>query len=232
MADTQEAKVDTPCSQYVAMSRHWPLIDDLLSGSQAMRDNRTAYLPKFDKEKDKHYDARVENSTLFSAYADTAKTMISKPFGKPVVIQGELPDQLADLANDVDGRGKTLMQLARELFGHFVNRGIAHILVDYPVTAEPDGATPNLGAERSAGFRPRFIAVSPDDLIGWQSENAAGGRPVLSRIRIVETQVEPDGMWGDKIVHYVRVIEPEAWSLWRKVEDDYVEVENGINSLG
>jgi len=55
----------------------------------------------------------------------------------------------------------------------------------------------------------------------------------LTRIRIAETQVEPDGEWGEKIVNYVRVIEPNYWRLYKNEEnDEYNVVEEGINSLG
>lgn len=232
MTEEQKATVDTPCRAYQEMSENWTLIDDLLAGSQAMRERSSEYLPMHDKEETKYYNARVARSTLFSAYADTVKTIVSKPFSKPLTVQGDLPEPLADIAKDVDGQGTTLMQLARELFGLFVNRGLAHILVDYPVTASEDGETPNLSQERNAGYRPRFIPIAPDDLIAWRTEPDAAGRPVLTQIRIAETQTEPDGEWGEKLVNYVRVIEPDRWSVWMKGDDEYIQFNNGVNSLG
>jgi hypothetical protein len=235
MVEINEAKVNTPCTAYNAMASQWSLIDDLLGGTEAMTDTVKVlnYLPKFDKENDKHYNARVNNSILFSAYADTAKSICSKPFSKPVTVQGKLPEPLNEIEDDVDGQGKSLMQLAKEIFFEFINRGIGHILVDYPTTVNENGEKPNLKQERSAGFRPRFIHIKPSQLISWQTQKDSSGKPVLSRIRITESQMEPDGLWGEKKVNYIRVYEPNKWQLY--VENDkneYTLLSEGINSLG
>jgi len=236
MANEQEPQVDNPCKAYNEMSKGWTLIDDLLAGSQAMRDNSATYLPQFSKEDLSHYAARVANSVLFSAYGDTVKNITSKPFSKPVTLQGELPPPLDEVADDVDDQGKPLGQLAKDILTMFVNRGVGHVLVDYPITVDENGETPNLQQERSSGLKPRLIGISPDQLIGWQTSQSAGGKPYLSRIRITETKTEPDGEWGEQEVQYVRVIEPDSWRLYRKVEEKegykYVLESEGTNSLG
>jgi len=233
MAIENEAQVDTPCLAYDAMSQHWPLIDDLLGGSRAMRANSTTYLPKFEKETAGHYKARVRNTVLFNAYGDTVKNIVSKPFSKPVTLQGNVPEPLGGLVDDVDGQGKNLGQLAKDLCWDFVNRGIGHILVDYPVTLSEDGKKPTLKQERDQGYRPRFVQVRPEQLIGWRVENRETGQPVLTRIRIAETHTEPDGRWGEQQVKYIRVIEPDAWRVYRQIDsEEYVLDSEGENSLG
>ena len=234
MANTQEAKVDTPCGAYNAMRCQWSLIDDLLAGSEAMRARAATYLPKFPKEDINHYQIRVTNSSLFGAYSDTFKSICSKPFSRPVTIQGELTEPLDSIADDVDGQGNALGALAKDCFADLVNRGVTHVLIDYPITVSEDGSKPNLQQERTAGYRPRLIHVRPDQLIGWRTQEDASGKPVLTQIRIAETKTEPDGEWGEKQVHYVRVIEPEQWRLYSKQGDDkeYVVVKDGKNSLG
>jgi len=127
----QEAKVYTPCIAYSSMASKWKLIDDLLGGSSAMKANATSYLPKFSKEDQNHYNARVNNSRLLNAYGDTAHNIASKPFSKPIIIQGNLSSPLDEIADDVDGTGKSLMQLAKDIFWNYINRGLGHILVDY-----------------------------------------------------------------------------------------------------
>jgi len=233
MTETQNAKVDTPCSAYNAMASEWPLIDDLVGGSGPMQAGSAAYLPKFDKEETKHYNTRVANSILFSAYGDTVKSICGKPFSKALTMQGDLPAPLDELEDNVDGQGKSLSQLAKDIFFEFVNRGMGHILVDFPETINEDGTTPNLQEERAKGLMPRFINIKSEQLIGWRTEKDAGGKPVLTRIRIAETQTEPDGMWGEKQVNYVRVIEPHSWRLYRQGEKDkYILETEGVNSLG
>jgi len=236
MANTNEAnkaKVNTPCSAYNAMASQWTLIDNLIAGTSAMQAASADYLPKFDKEEAKHYSARVSNSILFSAYGDTVKSICGKPFSKALTLQGELPAPLDEIENDVDGQGKSLSQLAKDIFFQFVNRGIGHILVDYPSTVAEDGTTPNLAQERSAGIMPRLINIKPEQLIGWKTEKDAGGKNVLTQIRIEETQTEQDGEWGEKQVKYIRVYERDNWRLYKESEkDEYTLSAQGPNSLG
>lgn len=228
-----EAKVNTPCSAYNAMASQWTLIDDLIAGTSAMQAGSANYLPKFDKEEAKHYSARVTNSILFSAYGDTVKSICGKPFSKAVTLQGELPAPLDEIENDADGQGKSLSQLAKDIFFQFVNRGLGHILVDYPSTVAEDGTTPNLAQERSAGIMPRLINIKPEQLIGWRTEKDTGGKNVLTQIRIAETQTEQDGDWGEKQVKYIRVYERDNWRLYKESEkDEYSLSSEGPNSLG
>jgi hypothetical protein len=234
MAKTKKADVDSACSAYSDMASQWTLIDDLLGGTEAMQANAGTYLPKFEKETPKHYRARVANSTLFNAYGDTANNICSKPFSKPVTIQGKLPEPLNNIEDDTDGQGKPLIQLARDIFRDFVNRGLSHILVDYPLTVNEEGKTPNLKQERDKGYKPLFVHVRPEQLIGWRVEKSASGLPELTQIRIKENQVEPDGEWGEQNVSYIRVIRPTEWILYRKTEDEeeYTKSQEGKNSLG
>jgi len=229
---TDQAKVDTPCSAYNTMAVNWCLIDDLNSGTSAMQANCLTYLPKFPKEEDGNYNIRVANSTLFGGYADTVKSISSKPFSKPVTIQGELPEPLNNIEDDTNGQKMSLQQLAKDLLTDFVNRGVSHILVDYPLTLSEEGTTPNLKQERENGYKPSLIRISPDQLIGWRVEKDFTGRPELTQIRIKETQTEPDGEWGEKSVEYVRVIGKYNWQLYHKIEDEYFILEEGVNSLG
>jgi hypothetical protein len=204
-----------------------------MSGTDAMQANAATYLPKFTKEDSRHYSIRVANSTLFGAYADTVKSITSKPFSKPVQVLGELPEQLEGIEDDTDGQGKSLQQLAKDIFSDFVTYGLGHVLVDYPQTITPEGQTPNLKQERENGFQPRLIHVSPQNLIGWRVENDTTGRPVLTQVRIKEKQTEPDGDWGDKQVDYVRVINRNDWQLYKKNDDgEYILALQGVNSLG
>lgn len=232
-----QAAVDTPCLAYEKMSRSWTLIDDLIGGSQAMRDNSSVYLPKFTKEKDDHYQSRVAGSFLFSAYGDTVKRIMSKPFSRPVTLNGSLPEPLDSIAEDTDDQGKSIDQLGKDILNSLINRGKAHILVDYPVTVSENGTTPNLLQERQLGLKPRLLFISADQLIGWQVTQDKSGKPYLSRIRISETKIEPSGDWGEQEVQYIRVIEPTKWQLWRKVTEKEGKVtweiaSEGINSLG
>ena len=222
--------VATPCNAYTQMSRHWELIDDLLGGTQAMRDAGTKWLPREPKEDEESYSARLNRSILFTGYEDAVDDLVSRPFSKPVTIQGDLPDLLKEMPLNVDGLGTNITQFARELFDTLLNRGLCHILVDYPKTPAAEGKPLTVAQEKRSGVRPVFIQIKPDQLIGWRFV-VENGKIVLDMIRWLESRYEPDGMFGEKKVESVRVYTRTGWQVWKKdSKNEYVISEEGTHT--
>ncbi|HBG77488.1 MAG TPA: hypothetical protein DDW84_01380 [Phycisphaerales bacterium] len=213
MADIQKNTVATPCSAYNAMLLRWALIDDLLGGTIVMRAAGEKWLPKEPKEEVLSYDNRLNRSILFEAYGDTIDDLVSRPFSKPVSIQGDLPERLAPMVDNCDGQGTDITQYARELFETCLNRGKTHILVDYPKTTQADGKKLTLADEKKAGVRPVFVHIKPDNLIGWRTVQGTDGKPKLDQIRWKESHVEPDGVYGEKAVNTIRVYTATTWEV-------------------
>ena len=231
MAEEKKNTVDTPCSEYTSMAQHWGLIDDLLGGTLAMRAAGEAWLPKEPKEESKAWGNRLERSILYEAYADTVDDLVGRPFSKPVTIQGELPEQLAELEDNCDGQGSNLTQFARELFASCLNRGLTHILVDYPKTSQEGGKPLNLAQEKQAGVRPVFVHIRPEQLIGWRSEIDVNGQPKLTLIRWAESRTEPDGDYGTKEVETIRVYTTTGWEVHKKNDiNEYALAESGTHT--
>ena len=230
MASQTKDKVDITSAAYDSMAAKWELIRDLLGGTVAMRNAGEKWLPREPKESENAFDVRLSRSILYEAYSDTVGNVVSRPFSKPVTIQGELPEPLNQIALDVNQQGQTLTQFASEIFNTAVNYGLTHILVDYPRLQREL----NLAEERQSGVRPRFIHVRPTQLIGWRAVKGFDGKVVLSQIRIKETQTEPVGQFGEEQVDYIRVYTPTTWELWRKTEDDddYSLHESGEHTFG
>jgi hypothetical protein len=226
--------VAEPIAAYNAMAQHWALIDDLMGGTLAMRAAGETWLPKEPEELVTGYNIRLNRSVLFGAYKDTVKNLASKPFAKPVTIQGDVPEKLADIAGNVDGEGTSLTQYARQLFASVMNRGLTHVLVDYPTTiVGEDGAHRPLSVaeEKSRGLRPYFVHIRPEQLIGWKTETV-NGSPKLTEIRWKETRTKPDGAYGVKTTDAIRVYTTVGWELHEMVDDkgDYVLVESGVHN--
>lgn len=229
MALPVQDKVDTTSAAYDSMAAKWGLIHDLLGGTDAMRKAGEKWLPKEPKESQGAWELRLSRSILYEAYSDTVGDVASKPFSRPVTIQGELPEPLIQIATDVNRQGQSLTQFASELFDSAVNYGLTHILVDYPRLSRDI----NLAEERQSGVRPIFIHVKPTQIIGWRTEKGADGQVRLSQIRIKETQQEPVGRFGGEQIDYIRVYTATTWELWRKTkdEDDYSLHENGEHTF-
>lgn len=227
--------VSTPCIAYDRMAERWELIHDLLGGTLAMRAARSKWLPSEEAESASAYLQRLARAVLFPAFRSAVQRIVSKPFSRAVT--ATLPPRLEPLVKDADGAGRTLSQLAREVFTDLVVYGKAHLLVDYAAV----GGELNLAEEESLGLRPTIARVPVPDLIGWDFD---GPRSTgLARIRIRESSVEKDeaSSYLDKPVERVRVIERDAWQLWEKLtkndeggqaREDWVLVGEGSMSLG
>ena len=66
--------------------------------------------------------------------------------------------------------------------------------------------------------------------MGWRKE---GGSPLapISQIRISEYVTESVGMFGDKAVRQIRVLERGSYSIWRKGDNGWFKFEEGTTSL-
>ena len=118
-----EDNVFTKSIQYENMERRWTLIHDLLGGTQAMRDAGELWLPKEPREVQVDYDYRKSRSVLYNGYANAVDRVVSKPFTKPVVVQGELPEILVGIEHNVDRQGTNLTQFSRKLMHTGSNYG-------------------------------------------------------------------------------------------------------------
>ena len=227
MAKTQ-AKVETPCIAYNAMSAKWPKLDALMDSSAAMRDLGEDVLPKAKAEESDCYDVRLAMAYLYGSYKKTVKKVAGKPFSKNVTIQGDLAGPLSMIKCDVDNKQTAIEEFGRDLVEEGVHRGLTHILVDYPVTVDESGKTPTLAEEREEGLKPYFTHISPKDLISW----TFGEDGKLDEIRFKESSVEKDGTWGEKKVDRIRVITRTTFEVYRKTDKEYIFENGGDHSFG
>ena len=222
--------VNSTNTAYNEMKQKWHLLDDLMGGTQTMRDAGTTWMFKHPRESQTSYDSRIKNSFLFEAYKEAVNDIVAKPFSKDIVIKGELPDRLLDIADNIDLRGSTLTQFARKMFQEGVHRGLVHVLVDFPQT----NGQLNLAEERGLGIRPFFVLIPASNMLGWQTAVTANGKIVVTQIRFREWREESVGQYATQMVEYIRVINIGFWELWRKAsdnkssKDEFVRVDSGL----
>lgn len=228
MANSNQANVSTPVGAYNEMAKRWELIDDLFGGTIAMRAASTKWLPMESAEQTKTYEDRLARTILYGAYKDSVETLVSKPFSKPINVTETNNEQLDGIKDDVDGQGTTLEQIAKDSLFDGINRGLFHILVDYPVTMNEEGKTPTLKEEREANIRPRFLFVSAKNLIGWKADENGN----LIEIRITTDIVEPDGDWGEKTTKEILVYRSNEWIKYRLNEKkEYIVSSQGTHTF-
>lgn len=224
------SNVATQSSAVQAIQADLSLAAALMGGTRAMRAAGERYLPKWPNEDAESYKTRLATSVLFPAFKRTVFTLAGKPFSKPLTIGEDVPPQLAEWSEDVDLEGRNLHTFAHDLMKCALAQGLCGVLVDYPV--KPEGVR-TLADERTAGLRPYFVHIKPEQLIGWISARVAG-KWVIQQLRILECVQEPAGEFATKEVKQVRVLQPGSWATYRQSQqkpEDWVLHEDGVTSL-
>ncbi len=212
------------------MQPDWDLAAVLMGGTRSMRAAGKTYLPQWPNEDAESYKARLATSVLFPAFKRTVSTLAGKPFSKPLTIGTDVPADIAEWAEDIDLEGRNLHTFAHDLMVCALAQGLCGILVDYPV--KPEGVRTQAD-EQSAGLRPYFVHIKPEQLLGWVAARVSG-KWVINQLRIMECVHEPDGEFGTKEVKQVRVLQPGKWATYRqnqKQTDEWVLHEEGTTSL-
>jgi hypothetical protein len=207
----------------------WQRIDDLLGGTQAMREAGETYLPQETGETPLRYNARLARTFLFPALSNTREKLIEKPFAKPTGTRGDIPPLMEDVIDNVDLGGASMTMLAKWLLGSGLNYGRSHLFVDFQTT----GGTQTALDERVGKVRPYMIRVSARDLIDWSEVQSSTGRSVINEVRWLETATVRDenDPWVSRVVERVRRYTAEevggrwvaTWSVYEraKAEDGW-----------
>lgn len=211
-----------------AMAVHWPVIDALMGGTAAMRKAGRTYLPQQPREDDEDYDYRLKTATLFPAFPRTVGVMAGKPFSKQATLSDDTPERIRQLAENIDGEGRSLHVFAADLMHEAISIGFGGILVDYTKT---DGQARTRADEQQMGARPYWVHIKHDQILGWRTHKVAG-ITMLAQLRIAEIAEVPDGEFGSAFVNRVRVLEPGSWRLFEEKTGGYTEIESGTTTLG
>lgn len=161
----------------------------LMGGTTAMRQARETYLPKFGKESEPAYEARLKSSWLFNGYRKTVRDMTGRVFSKPVEI-ADAPERVEEWCKNADLQGRDLSTFARQVFEDaLAGAGIGFIMVDAP----PRQGVVTQAQAQAQNLRPYLIHLRAEDVLGWKTEVIANVT-TLTQIRISETYTETDPM--------------------------------------
>lgn len=215
------------------MSKKWIRGDDLYEGLQRLRDKSADYLPKEVEETDTNYKMRINRSVLFNTYRRTLQTLIGVAFSSPVTVSN-VPPELQYLEYNADGSGRSITEVAADLFFDSIHYGLSHVFVDFPNSNNIDEDM-SLPEYEALNLRPYFIPVNPKSVIGWKVDYQSGIE-VLKNIRILETLYEENENFEEETVQYIKYITPEQVVTYRAdVENPDFEVvnvnENSLNKI-
>jgi len=225
------AGLDTKTQIVVDMAKAWPMIESLMGGTQAMRDD-AAMLLREPRETRGEFDYRRQVATLYPALERTVSVMAGKPFSKQATFSEEQNKQITKLLENIDNQGRSGHAFLSDLFlGEVMPYGLCGVLVDQKKLVTAEGVKPTLADVKQQGVRPYWVTVKHSDIIGWREENV-GGEVRLKQLRLRETMEEDDGNYNVKQVEAVRLLEPGTWQLFKKDAQGHLQLhDEGVTGL-
>lgn len=196
------------------------LIDDLLGGTQRMRDAAERYLFKMELESPSRYRNRLNRSTLYPALKETLSQMTGRVFFKPMVLNDVHHNLVETILPDVDLEGNHFDVFAGRLFYSGLAHGVVFCLVDYTNIGE----VKTLAEEKALGARPYLVKIEASDVLGFKTAMLNGKRR-LTQFRYREIILEDDGEFGEKAVEQICVYEIGRVRKFRKNDGGYTETE-------
>ena len=222
--------IETPNAYHNTMDAQWQMMQDLCGGTKVMRSKGEQYLPRNKEEGDANYTARLNRTFLFPGTENAISRAASKPHSRPVTIE-ELPTQLDDFTQNMDGQGRDATQFSRQVFEAGIKYGATHVLISYPTVINADKRT--VADDMRDHIDPYCVHITPPNMLGWKTIKV-GARHVLQEVRFKDRIVTENADYETVTVDAVRVIRPTDWELWVKKADDksYILEDQGAHTLG
>lgn len=200
----KETSVDQTSFIWQEMAKDWEVIFYLLAGTRGMRVAGEKFLPPFTKESPGDYSYRLQTSFLIDFLDDTLDEMVSKPFSKAISFDGTVPGWVEDFNKDVDGRGTTIHEFAKDFLLDAMRWGKSHAVVD--ALGMPDVIPEGALVGDLDGARPRVRLVPGPNVINWK---VGPGRELLEA-RYYERSVEQD------FREHIHVLTADSATTWSR----------------
>ena len=210
------ASISDPNQAWHNQAAHWGLIEDLIGGTYEMRRRHRRYLPQEPREQDESYDNRLARSVCPPYFQRLERMLAGMLTRKPVVLN-DVDDIIQEHLFDVDLQGNDLNIWTYETTRKLIRYGHVGVLVDAPAAGQ--------------NGRPYWVSYTPREILGWRAE-LIDGQQQLTQLRLLESVVEPDGLYGEKTVEQVRLLTPGGYQLHRKGDKGSFELyDEGTTSL-
>ena len=194
------------------MAPKWRLISTLLSGTVAMREASTDYLPQHEAESTANYNERLQRCTLYNMTELTLDSLVGKTFVEPLVMHTDVPSQIQALSTDVDLRGNDVSVFAREAFRLALAKTVCHVLVDMPARTPEQVPQASLEDDKKSNRRPYWSLIDPENIL-FQYAEVENGVEVLKQVRFLETVEQLNG-FAVQTSPQIRILYPGRWETW------------------
>src|SRR6185436_526294 len=103
-----KAKTDRPdyeCDAYVEQKARWKIVQDVRASTEAIRDAKATYLPRFESESLKDWNARVRMTFMNDYYGQTLADHVGLVFAEDPTFERDVPPKMQQLLENADGAG-------------------------------------------------------------------------------------------------------------------------------
>lgn len=174
--------VDTKHPQFTRFEPDYRMVRDCFEGERAIKERGTVYLPRGEGWTDSRYDRYKLRARFVNATGRTASGLLGIAFNRAPTI--ELSGPLTVLQDNCDNRGKTMLQLARDMVAGNLAFGRGCLIADYTASAD-QGQLPLARAGR-----PFLRHFTSDQIINWRVKD---GKLILLVVQWDEEQdTDPD----------------------------------------
>jgi len=208
--------VTTTHQSYEDNSDRWKTMRDVINGEDAVKAEKTRYLPQPAGRSDEDFDKYILRAQFFDATGKTAAGMVGGVFRKPPKV--DIATAIEYLLEDADGKATPLSQLAKDATQEVVGLGRVGVLVDMPDVPE----VKRLDEERAMGADARLYLYPAESIINW-SYARVGSAYQLSRVVLreeIEQQNVDDEFESEQVESY-RVLDLEADDASKEIGAGY-----------
>jgi hypothetical protein len=201
----------------------------LLDCWNGLEGRERAYLPKEVKEPPQAWSDRVKRTTFDNRFEPAIKDYAG--LLSVFSFNDDVAQSIIDNQDNIDQMGNDLWTFFNEVDQYCLRDGWCGVMVEYP--PEDLNITSN-GDLLASDRRPYLVLIDRRDIINWRTTKI-NGKPQLAQLTIRETQLEPDGDYGEKETTYYRVLLPGEYFVYQIVEvqnqKQLIEVDHGFTSL-
>lgn len=230
ITSTTDSKKKNPSNTSAAHDLMQPRIDlvnTLMEGTPALIAAKETYLPRHEVESERNYEDRLQRSILTNYFRRSVESMVGKPFAQPLVVGDDMPQALVELSEDIDHQGNSINVFGRKVFRDALAKGLTHILVEFPNTA--DAGVKTAEDEVAVNATPYFVHIPPESILAAYCDYR-NGQAFITHVRIYEVTTEQD-QFSEIEVERIRILEPGTWEVWRKGEKKWFREASGVTSL-
>lgn len=201
---------------------------DLMTGTDAIHEAGTKYLPKWPGEDDKNYKVRATITEVYGAFQRCVAAARGLVGARPPKLSDGAPPIIEDHWKDIDGEGTHAEVFIMRQFEEGLVDGPVFLLIEYPAV-DPAALPRGLADAQQMQLRPHWVRVTADQIVNWRTSKV-GGKTMLTAVTIHEEVDEPTGDFGVQCIEQYRAIRMETvqdgitgqsrpaitYQIWRK----------------